>query len=113
MNCILRLIISLLLVFCTLPAVDQCTKDAALSLEQGSTMAYSAQVIMEPAVVSIDLGQRATQKYSDNVFQYFTLPTNAPNVSPRALTFVPFYIIDRFANIIGLKAIALRAPPSL
>jgi hypothetical protein len=113
MSCVLRLAISLLLVFCTPPAVDQCAKSTALSLEQGSTMTYSAQVITEPAVVSIDLAQRINHKSSDNAFQIFVVPLQISVLSRTHLAFIPFYIIDRFANIIGLKATALRAPPSL
>ena len=113
MSCILRLTISLLLVFCTPPAVDHCAKNAALALEQGSTMTYSSQVVMEPAVVSIDLGQRVSHKSSDSAFHFFAIPLQTSIISRVSLAFIPFYIIDRFANIIGLKATALRAPPSL
>lgn len=113
MSCVLRLTISLLLVFCTPPAVDHCAKNAALALEQGSTMTYSAQVVTEPAAVSIDLGHRLSHKSSDNAFPFFVIPLQTSIISRIPFAFIPFYVINRFANIIGLKATALRAPPSL
>ncbi len=108
---ILRLVIALLLVFCTPPVERDHGTTSEPSLEQRSKMAHFAPSIVESTIGSADLVQRGQPKPSDRTFHDATVPDQTSIVSTPFLTLSPLSVIDRFAQKINFKAISNRAPP--
>jgi hypothetical protein len=107
----LRLVISLLLVFCTPLVVHDYSPASVPSLEQRSQTDHFAPSIAESAIGSFDLVQRVNPKSSDRPFYDAVVPDQVSISSTPFLAFSPFKVIDRFARKISFKAISSRAPP--
>lgn len=111
MRRVLRLVISLLLVFCTPSVVHDYGIASVPSFEQRSKTDHFAPSIAESTIGSVDLVQRTNPKSSDRTFCDAVIPDQVPIVSILFLTFSVFEAIDRFVRKIGFKAISSRAPP--
>lgn len=110
-NYILRLLIPLFLVFCTLPAVHDSGSRTVRSIEQSSSTDHFAPIVMDSAIGAVDLVHRTHFKFSDSDF-HDALITDQKSIAPTTVSVCilsPFS--DCFANKFELKAIPSRAPP--
>lgn len=107
----LRLVISILLVFCTPPTIDKYSKNSTRYLESSSKTAHFSSTIMEPTIVGIDTSQREIRKSSNSDFQDALIISHNSTLPSISLSFISSYINDRAAKKIVLKAVASRAPP--
>jgi hypothetical protein len=110
-NHVLHIAISILLVFCSPPAISKCNNAHAQQLQSSPEMAHFAQAIMESGIGPVDLVQRDTGKSSDRAFHDAVVTDQTSIGSTTHLAFSPFNVIDRLPGTIGLKAISSRAPP--
>jgi hypothetical protein len=66
---------------------------------------------MESAIGAVNLVQRENHKFSDRAFHDALISDRVSIVPTTVLVSILSAFMDRFANIIGLKAISSRAPP--
>jgi len=108
---LLRLAISLLLVFCAHPIAKECAHDTVQSIGNISSIASFAPAILESATGFINASPRESYNSSKNSFHYaLNLDQIHLKSTPPLFSFL-FDAIDRFANKIWLDATATRAPP--
>jgi len=110
-NHVLHIAISLLLVFCSPPAIGKCNYAHAQQLQSSPKMAHFAQAIMESGIGPVDLVQRDTGKSSDRDFHDVVVTDQTSICSSIHPAFSPFNVLNRLPGKIGLKAISSRAPP--
>lgn len=110
-NSLLRLTISLLLVFCAHPISKECAQDTVQSFTNSSSMVYFTPAILESTLATVSSTSKESYNSSDKSFQYaLTLHQILLN-STQPLFSIHFNDIDCFANKIWLAATATRAPP--
>lgn len=110
-NSLLRLTISLLLVFCAHPISKECAQDTIQSFTNSSSMAYFAPAILEATFSTASLTSRERYNSSDKSFQYALILHQIHLNSTQPLFSIHFNDIDCFANKIWHAATATRAPP--
>lgn len=110
-NSLLRLTISLLLVFCAHPISKECAQDTVQSFTNSSSMAYFAPAILESTFATVSSTSKEGYNSSDKSFQYALILHQILLNSTQPLFSIHFNDIDYFANKIWLAATATRAPP--
>lgn len=108
---LLRLTISLLLVFCAHPIPKECAQDTGKLIQYSSSMAHFGPAILGSAVAIVGLTPKTNYNSSDNLFQYTPILDQALTNLTQPLFSVLFNASDCFANKIWIDSTATRAPP--
>ena len=97
-NSLLRLTISLLLVFCAHPISKECAQDTVQSFTNSSSMAYFAPAILESTFATVSSTSKEGYNSSDKSFQYALILHQILLNSTQPLFSIHFNDIDYFAN---------------
>ena len=110
-NSLLRLTISLLLIFCAHPIPKECAQDTGKLIQYSSSMAHFGPAILGSPVAIVGLTSKTIHNSSDNFFQYALILDQALTNLTQPLLSVLFNAIDCFSNKIWIDSTATRAPP--
>lgn len=110
-NSLLRLTISLLLVFCAHPIPKECVQDTGKLIQYNSSMAHFGPAILGSTIAVVGLTSKTIYNSLDNFFQYALILDQALINLTKPLFSVLFNAIDCCLNKIWIDATATRAPP--
>ena len=108
---LLRIAISLLLVFCAHPIAKECAHDTIQSIENISSAAYFAPVILKSTTGIINFTIKESHNSSNKSFHHAVILDQLFTKLTQPLFSFLLDAADRFSNKIRLDATATRAPP--
>lgn len=110
-NSLLRLTISLLLIFCAHPIPKECAQDTGNLIQYSSSMAHFGPAILGSTVAIVGLTPKTIYNSHDNFFQHALILDQALINLTQPLFSVLFNASDCFSNKIWSDTKATRAPP--